>query len=238
MRGQKSGSITASPVWCGPKTTKSSPSGPATNARAELGAIRIASSWAHLRDPSLILTPTGAREDHEDLLGVLVAVAEGLAQPGRQPLVAQAGADRAERSVREPCLALLGEPEPLGHVLDILEVDERVPAPAGEVADPAERLELGELGRSGEQRADLGDLSPALLGFQLLERGIERFLAQPQLRHPDDVRLRGRPVDHVQLAPGRIAERIGGSQQQLRHLVAAAGLRGELDVPSDSRHRT
>src|SRR5690242_196841 len=56
--GQKVGSITVSPRRCGPKTTNSRPSGPASKARVELGARRIASrARTSLISSSILIRP-------------------------------------------------------------------------------------------------------------------------------------------------------------------------------------
>src|SRR5207302_11165351 len=60
--GQKSGSITASPRWCAPNTTNSSPSGPASAARGDAGATRIASSGrTSLISSSILIRPLPLR---------------------------------------------------------------------------------------------------------------------------------------------------------------------------------
>src|SRR6516165_4326761 len=87
--------------------------------------------------------PAVAGQHHEHLLGVPVAVPERLAHAGPQALVADPRANGPERPGGEPSLALVLEAEPGRHVLDLLEIDLRVPGAAGEIANATERLEVG-----------------------------------------------------------------------------------------------
>ncbi len=67
-----------------------------------------------------------AVEHHVDLLGVLMAVAEGLALPRPQPVVGEADRLAAELLAGEVCLAQLAEAELRCAVLGLIEVLDRV----------------------------------------------------------------------------------------------------------------
>ena len=123
---QASSTGSPSAPWCAPNASHSSPSGPASNARATRGATRIASSGRTSASSSSSLILAAAGEDHVDLLGLDVAVGERAAHAGPEPEVGHAGLLRAERGPRHPGLPALAEPVRGRGVLDVEQVDVRV----------------------------------------------------------------------------------------------------------------
>ena len=85
---------------------------------------------------------------------------------------------------------------------------------AGDIADAAQRIEVDAFwGCIGiEDRGDPGELCLALGCAQLIERGVEGCLIEPELRHPKLIRVRSGAIDHVELAARRALKRLGGGR--------------------------
>ena len=84
--------ISPSPPWWGPNARISSPSSPASRARVDLGRDADGVHRLDVEDLVVELQAPAAREHDVDLLGLVVAVREGLLLAGPQDDVREAGA--------------------------------------------------------------------------------------------------------------------------------------------------
>src|SRR5919197_2702264 len=177
--------------------------------------------------------PPRAVQHHVDLLGPAVMVREHLAPARPQALQADPRLGGAEVAAGKPRLAHLAEAMLGRLVLDRVEVYHGEAGLRLRVAHAAQRLDVDALKRVDEV-AHPGDALARALG---LECRVEVRLRAPDLGAPDRVRLPGTPVDHIQLAPGRVLERGCDLEHDPCKLLAPAGLGHRLGVPADGRHQ-
>src|ERR1039458_6007801 len=110
-------STSPSPSHRGPNTIRSSPLGPASNARVTSGATRIASR---------VSSSAGASEDDVDLLSALMLVGERLALLRLETVVAESGVFGVERILCKSSFLDVAEARLRRGILDVGELPQGI----------------------------------------------------------------------------------------------------------------